>query len=530
MSSYCSLAYLGLFLPIVMVLYQLTPQKHRWKTLLAASYLFFWTISGKLVMFLIFSTCSIHHFGLWMTLVQEEKKGKLAEAEKSEKKQIKGVYQRKLRGIVTLAVLLHIGVLVVLKYSAFFGTNINTLLGACKASFRLPIPSFILPIGISFYTMQAVSYLFDVYRGTIRADRNLGRLALYMSFFPQIMEGPICRYSDTAMQLWSCEKISYHNMTMGMQRIAFGLMKKIVIADRLNLFIKNVFTNYASYDGGVIAVAMVCYTCQLYMEFSGTIDVVIGSAEIFGIKMPENFRQPFFSKSISEFWTRWHITLGAWFRDYVFYPLSMSKPLKHMTISARKHLGNHFGPLVAGSIALFVVWICNGLWHGAGWFYIFFGLYHFGLILLGNMFGPLFKTTAEKLHIDRNKWYYRGIQIIRTAILVNIGELFFRSNGLRVGLIMFKNMVTNFSLASIKSRQILTLGIDKYDVFILAVSILIVFAVSVMRERGIGIRTAIARQNIVVRWAIYYGLILFIVIFGAYGKGYVPIDPIYANF
>ena len=147
-------------------------------------------------------------------------------------------------------------------------------------------------------------------------------------------------------------------------------------------------THYFLYDGFVNALAMVCYTLQLYMDFSGTMDVVIGSAQIFGIKMPENFQRPFFSVTISEFWKRWHITLGTWFKDYIFYPVTMSKPMKHMTSKARKKLGNHYGPLIAGGVSLFCVWICNGIWHGAGWHYIFFGMYHFALILGGNMLEP----------------------------------------------------------------------------------------------------------------------------------------------
>ncbi len=530
MQSYCSLIYLGIFLPAVMLVYSLMPQKHRRKVLLLASYVFFWLVSGKLLVYLLMSTLSIHHFGLWMASIINEKKSVLAQAEKSEKKEIKARYQRQLRGVVTFAVLLHVGVLVVLKYSAFLGTNFNLLLSALKAPFSIPIPTFLLPIGISFYTMQALSYLFDVYRETIKADRNLERLALYMSFFPQIMEGPICRYSQTAMQLWECQKITYSNMTMGMQRILMGVMKKMVIADRLNILIKVVFSGYDKYDGSVMLIAMVCYTCQLYMDFSGAMDVVIGTGEIFGIKMPENFRQPFFSRTISEFWTRWHISLGAWFRDYVFYPLSMSKPLKNLTIASRKHLGNHFGPLVSGSIALFTVWLFNGLWHGSGWQYIFFGMYHFVLILLGSIVEPFVKKGTEKLHINRGGWPYKGMQIFRTVCLVNIGELFFRANGLSAGIAMFKNMVTNFTFASFRDNSFYKLGMDRYDVIITIVAVAIVLFVSIQNERGISVRKSLAQKNVVVRWAVIYALIFFIIIYGAYGAGYVPLDPIYANF
>lgn len=530
MTSYFSLAYLGLFLPAVILLYSILPQKHRWKVLLGASYLFFWSISGKLLLYLVYSTCSIHYFGIWMNAIQSERDRLLLETEKQNKKAVKANYQRKLRQIVTAAILLQIGVLLVLKYADFFGSNINSLLTALKVPVALPIPQFILPIGISFYTLQAASYLFDVYRGTIRADKNIFRLALFLSFFPQIMEGPICRYNQTCAQLWEGEKIKFANLTSGCQRILYGLMKKVVVADRLNIFIQNVFTDFNEHDGGVTAVAMVLYTCQLYMDFSGTMDCVIGTAEIFGVQLPENFKQPFFSKSISDFWTRWHITLGTWFRDYIFYPVSMSKPLKRLTVSARKRLGNHFGPLLAGAVALFCVWICNGLWHGAGWKYIFFGMYHFALILTANIMEPFVKTCAEKLHINRQSTAYHCIQVVKTTILVCFGELFFRAHGLRAGLYMFRNIFTGFSLKTIKDGSIFTLGMDKHDFLIVFVAVVIVFTIGVLRERGINVRGKLSEKNTAVRWAVSYALILFIIIFGAYGAGYIPVEPIYANF
>ncbi len=530
MSSYFSFTYMAIFLPALILVYSLMPQRHRWKVLLGASYLFFWIISGELLIYLLFSTMSIHHLGLWLSSLQEERNQLLGSAQKGEKKQIKALYLRKQRIVVTVGVILHIGILVVVKYSGFFGTNINSLFEVLNIPFKIPIPDLLQPIGISFYTLQAVSYILDVYRETNKADKNIGRLALFMAFFPQIMEGPICRYAQTASQLWEGHRITYHNLTMGLQRILFGLMKKMVIADRLNQFIKNVYREYDRLDGGVIAIAMFCYTMQLYMDFSGTMDVVIGTSQIFGIKIPENFRQPFFSKTISEFWTRWHITLGTWFRDYIFYPVTMTKKMKKITTKARKHIGNHFGPLIAGAIALFCVWICNGLWHGSGWQFIFFGMYHFVLILSGNMIEPLVKWSTSKLHINRQSIPYKGWQIVRTFILVNIGELFFRADGLDVGLAMFKKMVTNFSFASISNGSLFKIGMDKADYIIVALTLGIVLVVGILRERGVAIREEIGKKNIVVRWVLYYALIFFIIIFGAYGTGYYPVEPMYASF
>lgn len=530
MNSYCSLAYLCVFLPLVVIAYAVMPQRHRWKVLLAASYVFFWYFSQKLLIFIVASTLSIHHTGLWLEDIAAACKNETAALPREERKAVRARYDRQKRRVLAAAVVLNLGILLALKYTPFAAQNVNALLTRLHIPLSLTVPRWAMPLGLSFYTLQAVSYLFDVYRGKITADRNLFRLALYMSFFPALMEGPICRYEQTADSLFQGTRVTYHNLTFGVQRILFGLMKKIVVADRLNLLIKTVFNDYSSYDGGVIALAMVCYTCQLYMEFSGTMDIVLGSGEIFGVKLPENFRQPFFSRTISDFWSRWHITLGTWFRDYLFYPLSMSKPLKKLTGKARRRLGNHYGPLVSGSIALFAVWFCNGLWHGAAWNYLFFGLYHFALILTGNLLEPLFQWAAQKWHIRRDGPVYRGLQIARTVILVNIGELFFRANGLRAGLSMFGRMVSGFTLASLRDGSVWQLGMDRQDFLIVLAAAAIVLVIGLLRERGISIRESLAKRPLYVRWPAYLSLILFTVVFGAYGAGYIPIDPIYANF
>lgn len=528
--SYFCVTYLALILPAAVVFYAVLPQQFRRLVLLAASYVFFWAVSGKLLVFLLAATCSIHYFGLWLADIQRETDACIAAAPKEQRKELRRLALRKQRFVLAFAVGSQLGTLLVLKYTPFFTSNINSLLQFAGSSVQFEIPAFVMPIGISFYTMQAMSYLFDVYRKIIPADRNLFRLALFMSFFPQIMEGPICRYSETAEQLWEAPKMQYQNFIYGIQRILYGVMKKLVVADRLNLFIKNVFNGYENYDGFVISVAAVCYTFQLYMDFSGTMDLVIGSGEIFGIIMPENFKRPFFSASISEFWKRWHITLGAWFKDYIFYPMSMSKPLKKLTVKARKKLGNHFGPLIAGSIALFCVWLSNGLWHGAGWHYIFFGMYHFVLILCGSIFEPFVLKITGKLHISRNSRSYHCMQIIRTGILVCIGELFFRANGLLAGMIMFKKMVTDFRLTTVFDGTICTFGLDQYDFTVVFFCAIFFFIIGLFQEKGLSVRHYLAQKKLFVQYLCFYALIMFVVIFGAYGIGYVPVDPMYAGF
>ena len=530
LTSLFSLLYLILFLPACIIGYTVTPRKWKRYFLLLASYGFFWLICGELVIYLVLSTFSVHYFGIWIDRIGQQMKAALSELPKEERKQAKAGFVKKQRCVVALAAVLHIGLLLVLKYSPFFTTNINTILEKLGASFKLEIPAYLMPLGISFFTLQAVSYIVDVYRGVTKADDNILRLALFMSFFPQIIEGPICRYNQTADQLWNVRPIEYKNLTFGIQRILYGMLKKVVVADRLNLFVSAIFDTNNEYEGGIIAIGAVCYTVQLYMDFSGSMDAVVGTAQIFGITMPENFERPFFSRTISEFWKRWHISLGAWFKDYIFYPVTSAKKMKKLTSSARKKLGNHYGPLVAGSIALFCVWFCNGLWHGSAWSFIFFGMYHFVLILIGNMLEPPVQALNKKLHINPKWFVYRLLQILRTCVLVVIGELFFRARGLRAGMDLFKRIISNFSFSTIDDKLLKKLSADKYDFIIVGVTLLIILAVSILNEKGICIRESLAKRNIVLRWTLLYALLLYIIIFGAYGLGYKPVDPMYAQF
>ena len=531
MSSFFSPRFLVFVLPAIVLVYALLPKASlRRGLLLAASWGVFFLFSRKLLLFLLLVIGSDYGFGRWLSASQAKCAAAVKAAEKDRRKAIRRRFLRRDRLILALGILLPLGLLLVLKYAAFFLDNLNALFAAMGSAVTVRVPSFLLPIGISFYTMQAMSYLFDVYRKTLPAERNVLRLALYMSFFPQLMEGPICRYSETAQQLWAAEPLQWRNLLFGIQRIVWGVMKKVVIADRLNLLIETVFGDYMSYDGLTIALAAVCYTFQLYMDFSGTMDLVLGVGNIFGVQLPENFQRPFFSRTIPEFWKRWHITLGTWFRDYIFYPLSLSAPLKKLASRLRKHWGSHYGVLPSSAAALLCVWVCNGLWHGAGWNYLFFGLYHFALILMGNIIEPPALALTNKLGIRREGRPFRYFQIVRTSILVCIGELFFRANGLAAGLAMFRRIFTDFSFSAVKSGDILTYGMDGKDFLLVLLCAVGLFAVGIAQERGVHLRETLARRPMWLQFAVWYLILLFVIICGAYGAGYVPVDPIYANF
>ncbi len=445
-----------------------------------------------------------------------------------DKKEVKKIFKRRKRYIFLLILLFNISFLFFFKYLNFFKINLNLLFSQFQISYNFKIIKHLAPIGISFYTLSALSYVIDVYNEKIKADKNILRVGLFLSFFPTIVEGPIVRYTDTAESLYSGNTATYDNFCNGYIRIFYGLFKKYVIADRLNIFVKLVFASFATYSGLTIALSIVAYTILLYMEFSGTMDVVIGSANIFGVNVPENFKQPFFAKTIQEFWMRWHISLGTWFKDYIFYPISLSKPVKKLTMKTRKVFGNHYGILIPGMIALFAVWSLNGLWHGAGYTYLFFGMYHFVIISIGNFMGPVVVFVCDKLKINRSSIIYKTLQNIKLIILVLIGELFFRSPTVAQGFAMLKRVFLNFT--TFRTNEFFTFGLDLKDLIILVLALIVILVISILKEKGIDVREAIRNKNIFLRWTIYYALILSIIVFGAFGSGYVPVDPIYADF
>lgn len=530
LASYFNLIYAFLFLPIVVLIYHFTPKGFRYFILLLASFVFFFLISANLIIFLILSILSIYISTCSMMKLEEKKNLELETTEKENRKLVKQKYNRNKKIVLVLCILFNVSFLFCFKYLNFFILNLNSILDCFPIELSFSMVRWIAPIGISFYTLQALSYVIDVYHGKVEAERNVFKVALFLSFFPQIIEGPIVRYSDTANSLQEGKPITYHNLCYGYQRILFGFFKKVIIADRLNILVKIIFESYMNYSGISVLLGVIGYTIMLYMEFSGTMDVVIGSGEIFGIQIPENFRQPFFSKNISEFWTRWHISLGLWFKDYIFYPVSLSKPMKKLTVKARKLLGNHYGPLLSGSFALFVVWFLNGLWHGAGWNYLFFGLYQFIMILMGSLIEPIIKKVCLIFHINRSHIVYRVFQSIKMTMFVFIGELFFRAPTVTIAFQMLKKIVTNFNVLAFKNGELLSLGLDGKDYLVLLVALIFIFVISLLREKKISIRDRISSQNIFVRWTLYYAFILAILVFGAYGSGYIPVDPIYADF
>ena len=480
--AYHLLTYSLIFLPVVIALYQLCPARFRFVVLLAADYTFFCMISGKLLVWLLLATLVTYGTGRWLAAIPVRHSDLHGKA-----------LTRKKRGVLALGIVLILGALVTLKYLRVFGVTLAA------------------PIGISYYSLQAISYMTDVYRGTQESCKNPIKVALYLSFFPQIMEGPISRFSETADALYGGNSIQFENLVFGYQRIIWGLFKKMVIADRLAPLVAKVFSNYNNFDGAAILVGVLAYTMQLYMEFSGCMDIIMGSGEIFGVPLPENFRQPFFAKNAGDFWRRWHISLGAWMRDYVFYPFALTSPMQKFGKWAKKHLNVHFGRVLPASIANILVFFLVGIWHGSQWHFIFWGLYNGIVIAVSDICAPLFAKITERLHINVKSKAFYLFRIIRTFIIVNIGWYFDRIYDIRDCFLCMKNTIFNFQMSQLDEflGPILKIMPTKAYV-IVTVALCIVFADSVIKERGKDAITLLDNRPLVLRWLLYFGMIFMI--------------------
>ena len=512
------LVYVVAFLPATILLYQLVPQKFRYIVLLCANCIFFCSFSKGLIIYLIAAILVAYFFARWIEKIGEKKSDGQKAVTKAKRK------------VLALGIVLNLLVLVVLKYTNFFAKSFIDLTNVFGSKWKFAPIRFLVPIGISFYTLEIISYLTDVYRGTIKAEHNFAKVALYLSFFPQTMEGPIARFSETADDLYAGRGITFNNLKFGYQRIAWGLFKKMVVADRFYYMVSYIFSNYQKLDGSIMLVGAMAYTAQLYMEFSGGMDIIIGSGQIFGINLPENFRQPFASKNASEFWRRWHITLGAWLKAYVFYPVSVSGIVKKWNHFGREHAGKYLTKMGIFALTLFPVWLSNGLWHGAQWNYIFYGMYYFVILLAGEAVAPVREGILKKFNLNEKALYWRVPQILKTWVIIFTGEMFFRANGLRAGLHMFGSIFHGFELHRLWDGSLLRLGLSVPDLGITVVGILVVTVYDILKEREMLNWSKLQQMKVPSRWLLYYVLIFAVILFGAYGTGYQQVDLIYAGF
>ncbi len=523
--SFVSLPFF-VFVAAVVVFYYAAPKRFRWIVLLAGSVIFYVMAVGYLALWILVTICTTFFAGLWMERIHAAQKDAVQRAEKAERKQVRARYTRKAKRLLVLVLVVNFGLLAAFKYL----TPVATLAAALarRLGFAAGAPRFelIMPLGISFYTFQAMGYLIDLYRGRVQADHNVLKFALFLCFFPQIVQGPISRYSELAGQLYEGNDFDYENLRRGALLGLFGLFKKLVIADRVVVAVNTIFDNYPTYTGWYLAFGVLLYSIQIYCDFSGGIDIAAGVARMLGITLPKNFERPYFSRNISEFWRRWHMTLGAWCRDYIFYPMSLSSGVNQLSKKCRKRLGTTYGKMIPVILTQTVTFVIIGLWHGAQFMHVFFGLYHGGLVVLSILFEPLAKKINEKLRINPKNPIFVGWQTVRTFALVVFSRYFARPVSFRQSCSMilatFRRAELPFSIGN--------LGLTMREWAVLVVACGLLFFISVLQERGTDVGGRILHLRAVPRWAMYISMTFLVLMFAAYGEGYDAASFIYMGF
>lgn len=499
---------------ILVLLYYILPGRCQIYLLMLGSVVFCWSAGG--VRMLVFLTFSI--FTTWI--------GGMI---------LGGTHKSFIKNMVLLLVLAaNLGILFITKYINFFiltGNAVGRLLGR---TLNWESVTFIAPLGISFYTLQVIGYLLDVSRGTCLPQKNLIKYAAFAGFFPQLVQGPINRYAEMEESLYAVKKFDVRRISFGLQRMLWGLFKKLVIAERMTVIVDTVYGDYITYNGCYIIVATICFAFQLYTDFSGAMDIALGVSEMLGVKMSENFDNPFFARSISEYWRKWHITLGTWMKDYIFYPVLKSDLLVSLGDWAKKRFGKKKGKKVPLYIGMVILWFTVGMWHGGSWKYIIgSGLLHCFYIVSGQMLEPLFKKLIRVFDVNVSCFSFRLFQTIRTFFLVCVGFVFFRADSAGEALRMLRE-TAHCNIWILSDGSLLNLGLDIKNLTAGICSLGILLLVSLLQQRfhreGKTVRSVLAEQNLVFRWLIYYGLFFSIVVLGFYGPGYDASAFIYQGF
>ena len=487
-----SLKFIG-FSILTAILYFLVPKKQRWIVLLASSILFYLE-AGKRALFLL-GLASLMTFLAGIYIERSPVKTK----------------KRKLG--LTASVFLLAGWLAAVKIAGLKGWS---------GGF------FLVPLGISYFSFSLISYLADVYWEKEEAATNFLEFLTYVLFFPKILQGPITRHKDLAAQIHEGGSLTYKNVCFGIQRMIYGYFKKMVIADRAALFTDTVFAQVSQYSGSVIVAASFIGAFQLYCDFSGYMDIVLGLTQILGIRMDENFGHPFFSRGAAEFWRRWHITLGTWFRDYVYTPLAMSRSMKRLGRWCRKKVSKRVGNSMIKVIALSVVWLLTGLWHGTGWNYVLWGGYWGSLIIFSAVLEPEILKLNQYLHINTNAASWRVFQSFRTFLIFIFGIMMTRVSSYEIKMAVHQIM-RSFQIWNLFDGTLYSLGLNKVNFHILLVSLLIVGVISILQEQG-SLRERIAGFNAPVRWGIYAVALLSVLFLGIYGVEYGAASFAYEHF
>ncbi len=468
-----------IFLMITFIIYYSTGSKHRWVVLLTASYAFLAYANIIYIIPIFISSVSSYFIGIAISRSAHLKK----------------------KSLLGMNVLINVSMLIALKYLTT-GSNLNTIIGVGYLSSASCTLGFAIYLGLSFYTLQAISYTIDIYYGRLNPEKHFGIFTLYISFFPKLLAGPIARAKDLIPQFHKQIRFNYSDVHAGLQRILWGLFKKIVVADRLGLIVDNVYKAPESYQGIQLLIAVLSFSLQIYIDFSAYTDVAIGTARVFGYHLSENFRFPYFATSIRKFWQRWHISLTSWFRDYLYIPL-----------------GGNRVTTTRWYINIMIIFLMSGFWHGSGLTFLIWGCLH-GILYLGNdWLGKLSSPLCER--IKNNPVICQYPCVLLTFSLVTFAWIFFRANSTGQAFYVIRHMFDGIGQFLFRINDIgyitgvlVQLGLGRQDYFIVVSGVALIFFTEYLQYRKISL-VKIDRYPLYVRWAIYYVLTISIFFFGS---------------
>lgn len=517
------------FACVATLLYFVVPKKAQWMVVLCGN-VYFYFFAGMEALLLMLLT-SLISFAVALRLETVSAIGVRALPAISgaeEKAEVKKHLLSTRKFICAVSVLSAGGVWAVLKYAGFFVDNINGIIGRIQAAWQLPRPSWVLPLGISFYTFHIIGYVVDVYRGKYPAERNFARFFAFVSFFPHMIQGPFTRFNQLGKSILEEHRFSYDRLGEGCSRILWGLFKKLVIADKMGITVNLILQNPQNYSGFHILFAMIGYGVELYADFSGYMDIMCGLSHIWGIELPENFRRPYFARSVDEFWRRWHITLGAWFKDYVFYPVSMGKVGQKLGRAARKKWGARMGKLVPGYFALIFVWTATGLWHGANWTFLIWGYLNLLVIISTMQLNPFYERARKKCHINADGWVWRLVSILRTFLLVCFFRFFSSQPSVTAAVGTLKHMFTHLNFNGISSFHTLFAGMNSGEIFGVLLGVFLLLIVDILQEAEMWEKIA-GKCPMLPKNLVYAALILLLVLLTG-GSTDLARGFMYANF
>ena len=490
------------FFPAVLAVYFIVPRKARYLWLLAASYIFYMGWNARYALLLAFSTLATYFGALAVSRFREQEKSG---------------GNRKMKLALTATLIVNFAILAVFKYADFLLSTINDILAWVSCPAKVPVLNLLLPVGISFYIFQAVGYTIDVYRGKVEAEKNLFRYALFVSFFPQLVAGPIERSSNLLPQLKNLEFIDlwdFQRIQRGCLSMLGGYLMKMLIADRAAVIVDYIFDGYRSFSGAAFILAIIIFGAQIYCDFAGYSLIAIGTAQVMGIRLMENFHAPFFATSIRDYWNRWHISLSTWFMDYLYIPLGGNRGGK------RKKYRN-----------LLIVFAVSGLWHGAAWNYVIWGMMHGLFRVTGEITTPVRKAIRKNLHIDDKSRWLHALQVAGTFLLVTLGWIAFRSHSMEQMRFIAREVFTSpLRLDGLMTENGLWLGMRTAEVLLLCLLIVLLAASDYLKEKGWSFAAWFEKKPWLFRAGFFLVGILVILLFGIYGPGYDAATFIYFQF